>query len=120
MELVFEIQASDFGEEAKESGIPLVVEFWKSTCGYCKKFRPIYEQLPKVFGDKVKFLKMDMLKDLNNLRLAESFGVEETPTLKIYCNGQEIGEIIGYMSLNEVVSEIEEILKRDDLCHPHK
>jgi hypothetical protein len=61
---------------------------------------------------------MDMLRNLDNLRLTESFGVEETPTLKIYCRGKEVGETIGYMSLNDVVNKIEEILERNDICHP--
>jgi hypothetical protein len=49
--------------------------------------------------------------------LAEGLGVEETPTLKIFCKGREIGQITGYRSLDDVVKEIEEVLKRGQYCH---
>jgi len=52
-----------------------------------------------------------MFLSLDNLKLAEGLGVEDTPTLKIFCEGREIGEIIGYRPLDKVVNEIEEILK---------
>ncbi|UCE44279.1 MAG: hypothetical protein JSV57_01985 [Candidatus Bathyarchaeota archaeon] len=44
-------------------------------------------------------------------------GVEETPTLKLFCKDREIGEIIGCRPLDEVVREIEEILEREQYCH---
>ncbi len=68
-------------------------------------------------GNKVKFLKMNMFLSLENLKLAEGFGVEETPTLKLFCEGREIGEIIGYRPLDKVVKEIGEILEREEYCH---
>jgi thioredoxin 1 len=116
VEQVVEIPASSFDKEVKGADKPVVVEFWIRSCSNCQKFKTIYERLPEIFGDKVKFLKMNMFLSLDNLKLAEGFGVEETPTLKLFCEGEEIGEIIGYMLLDKVVIEIEEILKREEHC----
>lgn len=91
----------------------MIIEFWIRSCSNCKKFRPIYDKLPEIFGDKAKFLKMNIFLSLENLKLAEGLGVEETPTLKLFCKGREIGQIIGYMPLDKATKEIENILKRE-------
>jgi hypothetical protein len=49
---------------------------------------------------------MNMFLSLENLKLAEGLGVEETPTLKLFCKGREIGQIIRYMPLDKATKEI--------------
>jgi thioredoxin 1 len=105
-----EILAKSFEREVKKADRPVVIEFWIHSCSFCQKFKPIYEQLPMVFKDKIKFLKMNMFLTLDNLKLAEGLGVEDTPTLKLFCKGEEIGEIIGYRSHDVVTKEIKELL----------
>ncbi len=116
MSQVTEIPASSFDKEVMESNRPVVVEFWIKSCSNCQKFKPIYRELPRIFGDRVKFVKMNMFLTLENLKLAEGLGVEETPTLKLFCGGREIGQIIGYKPLDKVVDEIEEILELEEPC----
>ena len=113
---VMEVSSKSFDIEVKAADKPVVIEFWIRSCGYCQKFKPIYENLPEIFGDKVKFLEMNMFQSLENLKLAEGFGVEETPTLKFFCKGKEIGEIVGFRPLDKVIKEIEEILKPVEYC----
>jgi len=60
---------------------------------------------------------MNTFLSLENLKLAEGLGVEETPTLKLFCKGREIGQIIGYMPLDKATKEIEDILKREKYCN---
>lgn len=113
---MIEISASSFDNEVAGSDKPVVLEFWVRSCRQCQKFKPVYEKLSEVFGDKMKFLKMNMLKSIENLRMAESFGVEATPTTKLFCGDRVVGEIVGYRTLEEAVREIEEILDREDYC----
>jgi len=120
MNQVAEIPADSFERAVKRSDKPVIVEFWIKSCGNCQKFRPVYEKLPEIFGEKVEFLKMNMLLSLENLQLAEGLGVEETPTLKLFCNGREIGQIIGYRPVDGVVKEIEEILEREQYCQKQR
>ena len=116
MNQVIEIAADCFKRTVDGSDKPVIIEFWIKSCGNCRKFRPVYEKLPEIFGDKADFLKVNMFLSLDNLKLAEGLGVEETPTLKLFCKGREIGQIIGYRSLDDVVKEIEEILERERYC----
>jgi thioredoxin 1 len=116
MNQVAEIPAESFNIEVERADKPVVIEFWIRSCSFCQKFKPIYEKLPKIFANKVKFLKMDMFQSLDNLQLAEDLGVEDTPTLKLFCNGKEVGEVIGFRPLDTVIKEIKGILQHQK-CH---
>ena len=111
MNQVVEIPAEHFDREVKNADRPVVIEFWIRSCSFCQKFKPIYEKLPAIFDGKVKFFAMNMFLSLENLKLAEGLGVEDTPTLKIFCRGKEVGEVIGYRPLDKVVDAIQEILE---------
>jgi thioredoxin 1 len=102
-----DIQAESFEDEVKNAGGAVVLEFWIRSCSGCQKFKPVYDRLPDVMGDRVRFLRMNMMKSIENLRLAEGMGVEATPTTKVFCKGDEVGEIVGYRPLEEAVKEIE-------------
>jgi thioredoxin-like negative regulator of GroEL len=93
-----------------EAEDPIVVEFWVRSCSNCQKFKAVYEQLPKVFGDEVVFCKINMFKTMENLKLAESFNIIETPTTKIFYQGNQIGEVIGYHTLDVMIDEVNSIL----------
>jgi len=119
MEKVVDIQASDFNEELHESNQPVIVEFWIKSCPHCSKFKSVYEQLPNFFEGTVKFFRMNMFTSIENLRLAEDLGVEQTPTTKVFCKGREIGEILGYRPIEEAVREINLLIDSDKDCKSH-
>ena len=114
MNQIAEIPADSFERAVKGSDKSVIIEFWIESCEKCQKFKPVYAKLPEIFGNKIKFLKMDMFLSLENLKLAEGLGVEETPTLKLFRKGREIGQIIGYKPLEKIVKEIEKILEPED------
>jgi thioredoxin-like negative regulator of GroEL len=111
---VVELSATDFNSVIKQSNRPVVIKFWIRSCTFCQKFKPIYEQLPAIFENKVNFFQMNMFLTLDNLHLAEGLGVEDTPTLKLFCKGKEIGELVGYKALDVIKKEIEAILQKQD------
>ena len=117
MEGVTDIMAEDYGKAVETSGIPVVLEFWVRSCRNCQMFKPVYDRLPGVYGGGVRFLRMNMLKSIGNLRLAEGMGVEQTPTTKVFCGGVEVGEIVGFRKLEEAVEELNAILSSSG-CAP--
>jgi len=116
MKNIVDIQAEDFNREIMESKNPVVVEFWIKSCGYCKKFKPVYERLSEIFGDKLTFMRINMFQSVENLRLAERLGVEETPTVKLFYKGEEIGQMIGFKTLETAIEEIEVVIKQSNCC----
>ena len=51
---------------------------------------------------------MNQLKTIENLRLSESKGMDETPTMFIYKNGQYVKSIVGFHTLDETIKLIHE------------
>jgi thioredoxin 1 len=112
-----EISADSFDREVTQTDHPVVVQFWIRSCSHCQRFNPVYEQLPPIFKNHVAFVKLNMLHSIDNLHLAEGLGVEDTPTLKIFCQGSVVGELVGYRPLNTVVGELKTILEHE-ACSP--
>ena len=110
MTIIDDIEAESFEDKVKAVDALAVLEFWIRSCSQCKKFKPVYEKLPDIFGEDVRFLRMNMLKSIENLRLAEGLGVGETPTVKFFCEGKEVGEIVGYIPLDDAVEVIKTML----------
>lgn len=116
MSKVIEVQADTWEREVLQAEEPVVVDFWHNMCGWCLKLNPVYEQLPERFGDRVKFIKVNILQSPENQKLAIGLGVLGTPTLKVLCEGRVVGEIVGYRPLERLVREIGEVLKKKDEC----
>ena len=108
---LIDLQAKDFDKEIK-SDKPVVIEFWIKSCGDCKKFEPVYAKLSNIFGKKLKFTRINMFESVENLRLAEGLGVEETPTVKLFYKSKEIGQLTGFKPLETAIEEIEAIIKQ--------
>ena len=89
-----DIQATDLDFYVRKSEKPTVLEFWIRSCGECQRFKAVYEKLPEHFVS-IGFYRMNMMGSIENLRLAEGMGVEETPTTKVFCNGEEVGRSWG-------------------------
>lgn len=116
MSEVVEIKAEAWEREVLSADRPVVVDFWHHMCGWCNKLNPIYDQLPDNYGDRVKFVKVNILQSPENRDLAINMGVLGTPTLKFFCDGRNVGEIVGYRPLDRLIKEIDEILDKSDEC----
>lgn len=94
-------------------GKPVVLLIWIKSCDQCRRFKPVFNQLPEQYPE-VQFLRMNMFDSMENLRLAEKYEKESTPIIPVFCNGEHLGTFTGYhslenfrMSLNTVFGENE-------------
>jgi thioredoxin 1 len=115
MSKVMDLQADEWESEVLNADGPVVVDFWHNMCGWCLKLNPVYAQLPEHF-DKAKFAKVNVLESTENRRLAMGHGVMGTPTIKVFCGGRPVGEIVGFRSLDGLLKDLQEILSRRDDC----
>jgi thioredoxin 1 len=115
MSKIIELNSDIWITEVTSKKGPVVVDFWHHMCGWCLKLNPVYEQLPKHF-ESVRFAKMNILESPENRKIAIENGVMGTPTIKVYCDGREIGEIVGYRSFEGLVKELKEIINKKEDC----
>ena len=65
-------------EEALKQNERVFIYIYTQNCGYCVKFKPIYEKLAVKYAPKCKFVKIDADTEYGK-NLARAFGVRFVP-----------------------------------------
>ena len=101
------ITDSNFDELAAQ-GKPMVVDFWATWCGPCKKIGPYIEELAEQYADSVIIGKVDV--DEND-GLAIRFGIRNIPTVLFFRNGEIVDKQIGAAPKAAFEAKIQSLLK---------
>jgi thioredoxin 1 len=96
-----------------KSELPVIVEFYTPTCPFCARLTPIFRKLSQVYGDRIRFALVNASESAD---IAEGYGVMGVPTLKFFCDGRPIHEIVGFKSEEELKDEIEKLLQTHKTC----
>ncbi len=113
---IVETNAANWKEEVLESKELVVVEFWHPQCPYCRVLEPIYVKLSKEYASKLKFVKFNVLENAENQELAAKYGIMGTPTLKFFCQGRPIQDIVGMLTKDYLRQGIEFAVKKHREC----
>jgi thioredoxin 1 len=57
---IVEVTDMNFDQEVLQSNRPVVVDFWAPWCAPCRMLTPIFQQLASQYGDKIKFVKVNV------------------------------------------------------------
>lgn len=94
MEISFSAQNYD---EIANQGKLVVIDFWATWCGPCKRLAPIIEELASEFHDTAIIGKCDVE---DNDELAEKFGIMNVPTVVFIKDGKEVDRLTGLATKN--------------------
>ncbi|MBX5327656.1 MAG: thioredoxin family protein [Candidatus Bathyarchaeia archaeon] len=87
--------ATNWEKEVLKSDKLVLVMFWHQQCPYCKILDPVFAELSREYAGKLKFAKFNVLENQENQTLASMYGILGTPTLKFFCQGRPIQDIVG-------------------------
>lgn len=87
-EMVRETSDDDFAHEVGAGG-PVVVEFYATWCGNCRRLAPVLERVARSEVGRARFVKINA--DENAATVA-GHGVSSTPTLILFADGTGVGE----------------------------
>ena len=90
----------------------VAVDFWAEWCGFCKQLAPVYDQVSDEVTD-MKFVKVNVQ---NEGGLAQRYGVQGIPAIKFFCNGQEVGGVVGYRTKDQLKQDITRVRAEDEAC----
>lgn len=113
---IVETNAANWKEEVLESKELVVVEFWHPQCPYCRVLEPVYVELSKEYASKLKFAKFNVLENPENQELAAKYGIMGTPTLKFFCQGRPVQDIVGMLTKDYLRQGIEFAVKKHREC----
>ena len=98
------LTAENFSQEALQSDIPVLVDFWAPWCGPCRMLSPIVDEIGAEMEGKLKIGKINVDEEPT---LAKEYGVMSIPTLLLIKQGQVAGTFVGARPKEDVLQFIE-------------
>ena len=101
-----EITSQNF-DEIKQQGKPVLVDFWATWCGPCKRLGPIIEEIAAEYDGKAIIGKCDIEE---NDELTEQFGIMNVPTVVFLKDGKEVDRVVGLALKNVYQDKLNALL----------
>ena len=101
-----EITSQNFNEIIAQDK-PVVLDFWATWCGPCKKIAPLIEELAAEYEGKAIIGKVNV-EDEDDL--ATQFGIRNIPTVLFIKNGNVVDKQVGAFPQSELENKLTGIL----------
>ncbi|MCH5177518.1 MAG: thioredoxin [Prevotellaceae bacterium] len=101
-----EITSANF-EEIVNSGKPVVLDFWATWCGPCRRVAPIIEEMAAEFEGSAIVGKVDVEEEDD---LAAKFGIRNIPTVLFLKNGEVVDKVVGATGKDAYVEKLKALL----------
>lgn len=88
----------EFDGHVLQADKPVLVDFYATWCGPCKRLAPIIDELTDEYKDRVQFVKVDEAKSRD---LISQYGVSGYPTVLIFSGGKPVKKILGLRGAGE-------------------
>jgi thioredoxin 1 len=98
------IAQAEFPAEVSQFSGPVVVDFYATWCGPCRRLSPMVDKLADGFAGKIKFVKVNV--DESPV-LAQNYHVEAIPTLIFFKAGKLADRLTGLPAEADLKSKLE-------------
>lgn len=90
--LILEPTAADFDAAVLQSPEPVLVDFWATWCGPCRRLAPVVEQLATEYAGALRVAKVDVDAQPE---VAQRYGIQSIPTLLFFKRGAVVDQAVG-------------------------
>lgn len=102
-----QLNSQTFHAYIRESGQPVLVDFFKDGCVPCRRIAPLISKAEGEYAGRLAFARVNITA---NAELAAALEVEAAPTLILFQNGAEVARHRGALKKEELTALIEEHL----------
>ena len=93
------ITDNTFEAEVLQSSIPVLVDFWTTWCGPCKKIAPMLETAAEDYKNQMEIAKIDLG---GGMKYAQQYGVTSVPSLLLFKDGEVVASLTGGLSRSQL------------------
>lgn len=104
MSNALEVDEKNFEAEVLNSSAPVLVDFWATWCGPCRKLGPVLDEISQDYSDKLKVVKVNTDENMN---IAKDYSISGLPTLLIFKDGKAQERMVGLMPKSTITKNIE-------------
>ena len=101
---MIELTNDNFETVVATSPLPLIIDFWATWCGPCKKFMPLIESLAIQYANKITIVKANV--DQNSIAV-DAYGIKGIPALMFFRDGKELGIAVGATTEQKINDNIQ-------------
>ena len=105
---IVELNETNFDESVLKSDKPVLVDFWATWCGPCRKLVPVIEEIASQFEGKINVFKVN---SDDNLEIAKRYSISGLPSLLIFKNGEPVERMAGMMPKSVILKNIDKHLE---------
>lgn len=105
--MAIDLNEDNFESEVLSSSLPVLVDFWAPWCGPCRMLGPVVEELAQ---EKAEVLKVGKVNVDEVPGIASRYGIMAIPTLILFKEGNEVARLVGVLSKEKLLQEIEKHL----------
>lgn len=96
-----------FDQEVLQSDKPVIVDFWATWCGPCRKVSPLLEEIAEAHADKVTVAKLDI--DANP-QTSQAYQILSIPTMLVFSGGKPVKQVVGAKPKAALLAEFADVL----------
>ena len=100
------INDSNYGEALAQNK-PMVLDFWATWCGPCKKIGPLVEELAAEYEGQAIIGKVNVEEEDD---LVAQFGIRNIPTILYFKDGAVVDKVVGAVPKSELEGKLKALL----------